>query len=1483
MLPRRPVRVSVLCLFVVSLLVLANTSFKSSAQIASKAARPAEVDVRGQDGLPRGTALRSPTPVQLKALASLQGEVGAPVQARYNGLTATPYHLLSHTAYLSKPSSASPESIARNFLAHWREIFRFNDNDLNNLKLKSRAYVPDTGTTIMLFGQQVSGLPVDHGDVLVNVNRAGQIINVGGFSYPRMTVTNTAVLTPAQAIATAAADMGVTAFTPQQLGTSQVITTFGNLPSEYVDAPRFGGGGVFSDDILVIRTIFPMGDQARVAYKFTLVTPQYEGIMWENIVDAQTGSVLRRASLTSSYGPRGGGQGAGRLGTFRPDVQDKVEAFNQAGSASGKVFDAMPAVLSGRLGFGRSPSPGTSPTYASESATSANAGRGFKFSQASARIESPLIFSAPFGQVLRGFPDANNPSTESRFGWFYLPTDPGGAEITSPNAIRAGTRDFGYAMATEAQDRNLDANSPVADKSQPFSATLTPLSSAVTLKDGRVLSSVFQSNYTEGNNVLVADDHQNDNETTHGIKGFSLSRQFIAAYYDFINGYEYGGVNAGTTAGVSRFPATTFADVYPGTLTLFYFNNILHDYLYSVGFTESLWNFQQDNFGAGGAGQDAVSAQVQDGSGINNANFGTPSDGGRPRMQMFLFTEGTFRRTDGDFDFDVVAHEFYHGVSNRSVGKGISGALGGTESGGQGEGWSDYNADSITDDDGAGEYATGEFDVAIRRLPATNYAYSYGAVLGAVLKMRDGSTPEIVAGATPEVHDIGELWAAILWDMRELLIMKDPNAVFFDGIRRLGGGASFFIGNRQVNSVDGNHPIDYRASFNTTDPATIIASQHIVRPGLVASEIAGRGDRSGPLCSAITKGARLSDTLVLRGMQLSPANPSFVDSRDAILLADRELTGGENQALIWRAFASHGVGAGADSTGSGNANAQNAPVVIEDFAPPSTVSDCEKLGPLAAPSFTVRNLIKNTVTITINDGVPVRDAASYVIARATNAGGPFIKFAEIAASDITFRDNNGGAGLDVGKTYYYQVHATRNPECVSTSNIRSVAVTVGDVITPAPEFAGVDKVTDPAQCNRLVLGWNAAISGNASANIVYDVYRVSSVPNGDGTQDPSFLPSSSNRVASGVTGTSYTDTGLALGRVYYYIVQARDLNNGKKDTNNTGNTVTKFNGPTSAATTPVFALENFENASANGRFTPQLVDSASDPNEAAPAFQRVTNVDPGNGVRTSMMYAPDFSPSEGTPDPAGFQHGGPSDFSTIIGPLSLTSTSLMEFDHFFSAEANFDGGVIEIALGAPIFKATPFPDNVTTFDVGNYIIQGGYNGKFDGTFEAVMTPILQGRRGYTGNGGLQHVRVVLGSFAAGGANNASGLPVYLRFRMTSDFATSYGINAGWYVDNLVISNMSSLGCPSGLAKLEDNSSDSGSTCLATLSRSSEVCLMNPNTPVWAVVGGRSGWEFGGAARCWRPRNQGRPQTAARTELAHSSLFQLSLNRAKVTC
>lgn len=56
--------------------------------------------------------------------------------------------------------------------------------------------------------------------------------------------------------------------------------------------------------------------------------------------------------------------------------------------------------------------------------------------------------------------------------------------------------------------------------------------------------------------------------------------------------------------------------------------------------------------------------------------------------------------------------------------------------------------------------------------------------------------------------------------------------------------------------------------------------------------------------------------LVVEGMKLQVCNPGFIDGRDGILAADRVLYGGENQLLIWTAFARRGLGFYADQGSS---------------------------------------------------------------------------------------------------------------------------------------------------------------------------------------------------------------------------------------------------------------------------------------------------------------------------------------------------------------------------------------------------------------------------------------------------------------------------------------------------------------------------------------------------------------------------------------
>src|SRR4029079_17221076 len=199
------------------------------------------------------------------------------------------------------------------------------------------------------------------------------------------------------------------------------------------------------------------------------------------------------------------------------------------------------------------------------------------------------------------------------------------------------------------------------------------------------------------------------------------------------------------------------------------------DYSYQLGFTESAGNFQTNNFGRGGTGNDSVRAEAQDGSGDNNANFGTPPEGQRPRMQMFLFTRGTADLNDdrdASFDGDVVLHEYGHGISNRLVGgPANTSCWGGTQAGAMGEGWSDYWAATFYNDGRIGEYSANNTTRGIRRA-----AYTVPAAA-----VHDSYADLGVGGF--EVHNDGEVWAATLWDLRTQLGATISDRIVLNGMK----------------------------------------------------------------------------------------------------------------------------------------------------------------------------------------------------------------------------------------------------------------------------------------------------------------------------------------------------------------------------------------------------------------------------------------------------------------------------------------------------------------------------------------------------------------------------------------------------------------------------------------------------------------------------------------------------------------------------
>ncbi|HEU4904424.1 MAG TPA: M36 family metallopeptidase, partial [Flavisolibacter sp.] len=148
-----------------------------------------------------------------------------------------------------------------------------------------------------------------------------------------------------------------------------------------------------------------------------------------------------------------------------------------------------------------------------------------------------------------------------------------------------------------------------------------------------------------------------NNATTHGwhydgTSNFDITKgNNVFAYLDVSNTNTSDATNNWPAQSSTGIPALTFQStpdlaLNPASATnkkfavsnLFYWNNILHDVFYQYGFTEPAGNFQVDNLGRGGLGNDRVLAEAQDGGGVNNANFTTPGDGASARMQMYLFS-----------------------------------------------------------------------------------------------------------------------------------------------------------------------------------------------------------------------------------------------------------------------------------------------------------------------------------------------------------------------------------------------------------------------------------------------------------------------------------------------------------------------------------------------------------------------------------------------------------------------------------------------------------------------------------------------------------------------------------------------------------------------------------------------------------------------------------------------------------------------------
>lgn len=292
---------------------------------------------------------------------------------------------------------------------------------------------------------------------------------------------------------------------------------------------------------------------------------------------------------------------------------------------------------------------------------------------------------------------------------------------------------------------------------------------------------------------------------------------------------------------------------------LFYTANRYHDLLYQLGFTEKAGNFESNNNNQGGSGNDFVILNAQDGSGTNNANFATPPDGQNGRMRMYIWNKSNPVR-DCSFDAGVIIHEYTHGLSNRLTGgPANSNCLNALESGGMGEGWSDFFAVAVM---------AKNTDTRSTNQVIGDWVYNNAAGIRAYPYSTSLTTNPLTyksVNSQSEVHAIGTTWASILYE------------VLWNMIDAHGNTAA------------------QKPTFSNGVP---------------------------------TDGRYLTMKIVLDGLALQPCNPNFVQARDAIIDADKNLTGGANRCDLWKAFAKRGLGAKASRNGTGNSR-------IEDYSLPS--------------------------------------------------------------------------------------------------------------------------------------------------------------------------------------------------------------------------------------------------------------------------------------------------------------------------------------------------------------------------------------------------------------------------------------------------------------------------------------------------------------------------------------------------------------------
>jgi fibronectin type 3 domain-containing protein len=170
---------------------------------------------------------------------------------------------------------------------------------------------------------------------------------------------------------------------------------------------------------------------------------------------------------------------------------------------------------------------------------------------------------------------------------------------------------------------------------------------------------------------------------------------------------------------------------------------------------------------------------------------------------------------------------------------------------------------------------------------------------------------------------------------------------------------------------------------------------------------------------------------------------------------------------------------------------------------------------------------------------------------------------KITTNPLLQNAGSGGTGMNTLNGYQLQSGSPARGSGVAMSNnggqdFFGTTLPTGAPDRGAAQFASTCAVPSApanlaataASSSQINLSWSAAAAG---CSVTYNVYQ--STTNG-------FSPSSGNQIASGVTSTSYANTGLTASTTYYYLVVAVDSAGSSAPSNQASTTTSASSGGT---------------------------------------------------------------------------------------------------------------------------------------------------------------------------------------------------------------------------------------------------------------------------------------------------------------------------------